>query len=80
MRHLTGKPDRVPYVKKGAAFGVYRSEDLVSTIDKILSQKNIYNTKRKHVKKFLYNVAYKLDGRASMRIAQEIEELMKRKV
>lgn len=64
--NLTGAPDRVPYVKEGSAYGVYKNGELEKTI------KSIDAGNRKNTKNFVYKYTFKCDGKASKRIADMI--------
>ena len=74
--NLTGKPDLFPYAESGAAIGVYKEEDLVSAISKVLYDPRVKENSEKNRKEFTYQHAYKLDGQASKRVADLIIRLI----
>jgi CDP-glycerol glycerophosphotransferase (TagB/SpsB family) len=75
--NLDNKPELVPYVKSGAAIGVYKSEDIVSMIKNVL-----YNTEgsvkqlEEKRKIFVYEHAYMVDGKATERVVSLIEKMI----
>ncbi len=74
--NLTGRPDVMPYAASGAALGVYRPEDLVPAMTRALSDPETRSELARNRKKFVYEHAYKLDGRATKRVAGLIEWLI----
>ncbi len=73
--NLTGKPDRVDYVKRGAALGVYRKDDLLPVMKELLDNKRPLTKMQKRIRAFIFDTAYLTDGKASMRAADAIERL-----
>ncbi len=71
MLNLTGKPDRVDYAKKGAAFGVYKKGALLPVVRRLL-RKGYYEKRRALVRSYIHENAYITDGNASSRMAKEI--------
>lgn len=73
-----------PYVKSGAAIGVYKEEDLAPTIKDALYNEEVRKKLAEARKKFVYEHGYIPDGKASERVAnlivQMIEESRKTKV
>lgn len=74
--NLTGKPDVMPYAESGAALGVYKKEDLALAIRKALYDPEVRKDLQRNREKFVYEHAYKLDGKASKRVAKLIVQLV----
>lgn len=66
----------VPYVKSGAAIGVYRKEDLVPTIKDAYYNEAVRKKLAEARKNFIYEHAYIQDGKASERVANLIIEII----
>jgi hypothetical protein len=75
--NLSGEPDAMPYVEKGIALGVYKKEDLVSTIKDALYDGKVREKLAEGREKFVYEYAYTQDGKASERVANLIMQAMK---
>lgn len=78
LLNLTGKSDRVDYAKKSAAFGVYRKENLLPVLRKLLCYKKFYAERRRQIRPFVVDNAYLSDGKAAKRMAELIEKLAKK--
>jgi UDP-N-acetylglucosamine 2-epimerase len=65
-----------PYVESGAALGVYNHRDLVSTIKKVLNDKNVRIGLFKNMEKFVSDLKPN-DGLASRRISDLINGMLK---
>jgi len=74
--NLTGIPDIVPYAESGAAIGVCKPEELASAINSALYDEKTRKSLEEMRKKFVYESAYKMDGKASERVAGLIEEMI----
>jgi len=71
--NLSGEPYPVEYVKEGIALGVYKAEDLKPVIKKLIENNSILAKNRgKYIKKYLY----KIDGKATERIVNLIEDMI----
>lgn len=71
--NLSGEPDVVDYVKDGIALGVYNKEELIPTVKRLLEDDSILCRRRdEYVSRYLY----KMDGRASQRVADFLEKLL----
>ena len=71
--NLSGEPDPVEYVKEGVALGVYKEEDLKTAIEKLLKEDSELAKNRKgYIEKYLY----KIDGKASERVVNMIDEMI----
>ena len=69
--NLSGEPDTVEYVKEGVALGVYDEKDLEATIKKLLKDDSeLVKNRKKYIEKYLY----KIDGMATERVVNLIEE------
>ena len=73
--NLSGKPDAMPYAKSGSAVGVYRPEDIKPAIKSVLEDKDVKEKLAKKAKLFIYDLCYKMDGKASARIVNLIKEM-----
>ena len=70
--NLSGEPDPVNYVEEGVALGVYKDEDLKLTIKKLLRDNSMLAKNReRYIEKYLY----KIDGKATERVVNLIEEM-----
>lgn len=65
-----------PYVKSGAAIGVYKEEDLVPTIKDVLYNEEVRKKLAEVRKKFIYELAYIQDGKASGRVVNLITQMI----
>ena len=71
--NLSGEPDPVEYVKEGVALGVYKEEDLKPAIEKLLKDDSeLAKNREKYIEKYLY----KIDGKATERVVNLIEEIL----
>jgi predicted glycosyltransferase len=77
VMNLKGLPPSVPYVESGAAIGVFKKEYLIDSIEKVLYDKNIQKKLEKAKKKFIYEHAYLQDGKATERVCDLIENMIK---
>jgi glycosyltransferase involved in cell wall biosynthesis len=68
--NLTGFEDPLPFAESGAAIGVYQEADLKEAIRKGLYDESIKGRLRKSREKFVFEHAYKKDGKASERVAE----------
>jgi hypothetical protein len=75
--NLTCYPDFMPYVRYGAALGIYKEEDLIPAIEKILSDSLTKERLKEGRKRIIEDYAYKLDGKATERITELILNLLK---
>lgn len=69
---LSGVKSAVPYIESNAAFGVYNEKYLKDAIVNAICNSEV----QKHMKKFVYDYAYKQDGKASERITDLIEQMI----
>ena len=71
--NLSGEPDAVDYVEQGVALGVYKEEDLKTAIEKSLKDDSeLAKNRAKYIEKYLY----KVDGKATERVVNVIEEMI----
>lgn len=77
--NLFGQAEPVPYVREGAALGVYRYEDIEPAIRKALFDMEIRHRLKEQRTKFVYDYAYKSDGKSSQRIVALMNEMMLQK-
>ena len=71
---LNYNSDTIGYVKEGVALGVYKAEDLKPTIEKLLKDDSgLAKNRKKYTEKYLY----KIDGKATERVVNVIEEMIK---
>jgi len=72
--NLSGKPDLADYVTEGVALGVYQPKDLQTTIETILKDDSmLVKNRKKYVEKNLY----KIDGKATERVINVINNLVR---
>jgi UDP-N-acetylglucosamine 2-epimerase len=76
---LSDKPVAVPYVKEGAALGVYRQEDVEDAIFKMLYDEESRGRLKVKRDEFVRNWAHEPDGRASERIVTLMKDLIGKK-
>ena len=76
--HLGKKEDPTPYYKD-VTLRIYKEEDLVPAIREALYSEKTREKLEKAGKKFVYQHVYKQDGRATERVADLIEEMIKGK-
>jgi UDP-N-acetylglucosamine 2-epimerase len=71
--NLSGEPDPVEYVKEGVVLGVYKEEGLKSAIEKLLQDDSeLAKNRAKYIEKYLYRI----DGGATERVVNLIEEMI----
>ncbi|MFC1577313.1 CDP-glycerol glycerophosphotransferase family protein, partial [Candidatus Omnitrophota bacterium] len=75
--NLTGRPDFVPYVQRGAAIGAYKKEDILPALQRALDDKETQDRMMASQRQFSADWLYKVDGKASERIAELIMDLNK---
>ncbi len=71
--NLGGEADAVDYVEQGVALGVYKEDDLMPSIEKLLKDDSELAKNRK---RYLEKHLYKIDGKATERVVKLIEERM----
>jgi UDP-N-acetylglucosamine:LPS N-acetylglucosamine transferase len=71
--NLTNIPYTFPYVERGGAIGVYKEENMKKAILSFEKQKEELERRRKG---FIYEYAYKMDGKATERIIELINLLL----
>ena len=76
---LTGEPYYNDYVEKNVALGVRKEEDLLPAIKSILENKEVKERLKKNRKKYIYEHAYKQDGKASERVLHLINKMIRNK-
>jgi hypothetical protein len=67
------KPDETDYVKNGIALGVYNRENLQATLIRLLQDDSELAVNRA---KYINHYLYRIDGKASIRIAEEMIRLL----
>ncbi|MBU7025606.1 MAG: CDP-glycerol glycerophosphotransferase family protein [Theionarchaea archaeon] len=73
--NLSEEPDVVDYVPEGVASGVYREEDLKPTLLTLLKDSSeLAKNRKKYIEKYLYRI----DGKASKRVVNLMENLIRR--
>ncbi|ODS40494.1 hypothetical protein BEH94_06720 [Candidatus Altiarchaeales archaeon WOR_SM1_SCG] len=75
--NFSGEPDYYHYAESGAVLGVYNEKDLIINIEKALYDKKTQERLKKAREKFVYEHAYKQDGKATERVCDSIEEMIK---
>jgi len=69
-------PDPFPYADNNVALGVYREEDILPSLRRILYDKNTKEKLKENHSKFIEKYAYRLDGNATDRIVSLMQEMM----
>lgn len=69
--------DVMSYVKSGAALGVYREDELLDTLCKILKDERTQRELKSNREKFTAEYTYKFDGRSADRVIELISEMLK---
>lgn len=77
--NLMNIPDVMPYAESGAAIGVYRAEDLAHAIKRALYDEETRKMLETGRKRFVYEQAYLIDGKASKRVADLIIKMIDNK-
>jgi CDP-glycerol glycerophosphotransferase (TagB/SpsB family) len=75
--NLTNKPFYQDYVEKGVALGIRKEEDLLPAIKSILEDETVRQKLEKNRKKYIYEHAYKQDGKAAERVVKLINSMLK---
>ncbi|MDD5086528.1 MAG: UDP-N-acetylglucosamine 2-epimerase, partial [Candidatus Nanoarchaeia archaeon] len=78
--NLTGEPDMLPYAEKNAAIGVYKKEDIKKALISVLFDDKTKENLDKKSEEFLYGQCYKMDGKASERVANFLKNMLKNKI
>lgn len=73
--NLTGRPDRMPFVKAGGALGVYTVEDIAGALHTVLDDVNVRANLSERMREFVRDYAGVADGRSAGRIADLIERM-----
>jgi len=76
IMNLGGMPDIFPYVENNVALGVYRSEDLLPAIKRILEGDKMYKEFLAERERFVRKFAFRLDGKATERVADLIRGMI----
>lgn len=74
--NLSKMSDFYQYAESGAAVGVYKEEDLLPTLEKVLYDLQFCKKLEKNRERFVYEHAYIQDGQASKRVADLIMEMI----
>ena len=74
--NLGAAPDPFPYADHNVALGVYREEDIMPSLRRILYDGNTKEKLRENRSKFIEKFAYRLDGNATDRILSLMQEMM----
>jgi UDP-N-acetylglucosamine 2-epimerase len=74
--NLTGMEDPIPFAESGAAIGVYDERNLIEALEKGLYDEASRNNLESAREKFVYEHAYKSDGKATARVVTLIEQIV----
>jgi len=74
--YLSPVQDPMSYIKSGAALGVYKEDDLLPTLERVLSDTSIQQELRAKRKKFAADYIYKADGESAGRILELIHTMI----
>jgi len=69
-------PDPFPYADNNVALGVYKEEDIMPSLRRILYDRNTKEKLRENRSKFIEKFAYRLDGNATDRILSLVQEMI----
>ncbi len=75
--NLSGAPFSNDYVEKGAALGVRGEEDLLLVMRSILRNEKVRKQLEKNRQRYIYEHAYKQDGKAAERVVRLIKKMIK---
>ncbi len=75
--NLTKMPFYQDYVKESVALGVRNEDNLLPAIKSILEDKTVRKNLEKNRKRYVYEHAYKMDGKAAERVTNLIKEMIK---
>jgi len=76
--NLTKMKNPVPFAESGAAIGVYDEKNLAKAIEDALYNENVKRKMRQAQKQFIYEHAYKVDGKSSKRVVEIMEQMAQR--
>jgi hypothetical protein len=76
IMNLSGKPDSIPYVEYGAAVGVYQAGELDDAVRRALGDVQTRDQLAEGRARFVSDFAYRMDGRATERILDVLDELL----
>jgi UDP-N-acetylglucosamine:LPS N-acetylglucosamine transferase len=74
--NLSKLPHCQDYAEKGVAIGVRHEEDLLPTIKSIIEDEKIRKKLERNRKRYIYEHAYKQDGKASERVVKLINKIL----
>jgi len=74
--NYTGLPDQMPFVESGAALGVYQEEELPLAIRSVFEDEELIAKIKIAREHFVYEHAYKQDGKATERVVRLILEMV----
>jgi hypothetical protein len=75
--NLSQQTEPLPWVKEGAALGVYEADKIKSAVETILFEENIKAQLRRKSADFVSKHLYKIDGKATDRLISLIKRLAK---
>jgi UDP-N-acetylglucosamine 2-epimerase len=75
--NVTGLQDVFPYIEKGIAIGAYKKSEVSKTIKKALYDKKTKKNLESNRQKFIEDNAYRLDGKSTERITNNILKIIK---
>jgi hypothetical protein len=75
--NLSSQIEPLPWVKKGAALGVYNVEEIKSAAEKALFDDRLRNQLQDKRTKFVFEYLYKIDGKATDRVISLMLKLAK---
>lgn len=74
--NLTSEPDPMSFTQRKAALGIHKESDLLPTLKKVFEDRKFLKKLKKYRDKFVYDYAYKKDGKATERIVKLIENIL----
>lgn len=73
--NYTEKLSPIPYAESGATWGVHDDDELLEALNQLLFNSSAIEKLRSNWSSFIFDHAYKLDGKASKRVADLMEKM-----
>jgi tartrate dehydratase alpha subunit/fumarate hydratase class I-like protein len=74
--NFTGLPDPIPFAESGAAVGVYERGEIERAIEEGLYDETVKAKLRENRDQFVYEQAFRKDGKATDRVVSLIEQMV----
>jgi len=76
--NVRGIPEKRPFVKNKAALSVRKEEEMYAALNNVLNKKRFRETLIKNANREINNHCYKIDGKASLRIAELTRNILRK--